>query len=117
VAAAAPPTGLQNAPLIGGYAAGSALGWWALPAGAVGGVLARLYEAPATRNWLVGLSKAKPGSPQESRFLERLAVAASAQAEIQQKSLTSAANDVVGVPVAAGDAQEQQAQQQPPLQP
>lgn len=93
VAGAAPPTGVQSTPIVGGYAAGSLFGAAAVPwLGGIGG-LARLYESPATRNLLVGLSRTKPGSKAEGAILDRIAAAAAAQAEIQGGNVGRAANE------------------------
>lgn len=113
VAAAAPPTGVQNslpiltavlADMMGGAGAG-------LTTAGVIGLAARAYESKATRNLLIGLSKSKPGSPAEGKFIERIAKGIASQAEIQSSRVGSAANSNVGIPVAAGDTQENQPQQ------
>lgn len=73
VASAAPPTGVQNAPVLG------ALGLGALfePATAIGtgvsiGLLARAYESAPVRNALLKLARTKPGSPQERTVYQHL---------------------------------------------
>lgn len=94
VAAAAPPTGAQNMPIIGGFAAGSMmdLGTSLATFGGAGG-LARLYESAATRNLLVGLSKTEPGSKAEGAILQRITSAIAAQTEIQAGNVGRAANE------------------------
>lgn len=101
-ASAAPPTGVQNAPLIGagvGYAGG-------LPAiASMGGVglLARLYESPATRNLLIKLDKTPKGSKAEGVWLERILKAATSQAG----QVREAANSNAISAAAAGNPEQQ----------
>lgn len=102
-ASVAPPTGVQNTPIVGGFAAGSLLGWAAVPYAAAVGLLARAYESAPVRNMLLGLSKTKPGTPAESNLLERILKAATSQAEIR-----APANDTLGASLAAGQPEEQQ---------
>lgn len=105
VASAAPPTGVQNAPIIGGFAAGSMMDLGSSIATFGGaGALARLYESAATRNLLVGLSKTKPGSKAEGAFLQRITSALASQSEIQAGNAARAANENSMVaPLAAQD--------------
>lgn len=90
VASAAPPTGVQNSQLLGGYLAGAS-GPVSLPLIASIGGLARLYESAATRNLLIGLSKTQPNSKAESQWIERIMRAAATQTE----RMSNAANDVM----------------------
>lgn len=73
-AAAAPPTGVQNAPIFGAALLtdwlGSAGG--ATASAAMAGAAARIYESAPVRNMLINLSRTKPGSPQEARLFERI---------------------------------------------
>lgn len=71
-ASAAPATGAQNTPIIGGYALGTLLGHLAVPFAGIGGLMARAYESAPVRNLLVGLSRTKPGTRQESAYIQRL---------------------------------------------
>lgn len=101
-ASAAPPTGVQNAPAVGGFAAGSLFGNAALPVLASVGGLARLYESTVVRNMLVGLGKSPKGSKAESQLLERILKVATSQTQIRG----GAANDVIAASpsrVAAGE--------------
>lgn len=83
VAAASPPTGVQNTiPVLAAVLAdwmGTAGG--AITAAGVAGMAARLYESAPVRNLLVGLSKTKPGSKAEAAFHDRIAKALSTQAD------------------------------------
>lgn len=100
VAAAAPPTGVQNnLPILAAVltdmmgTAGSAI-----TTGALAGLAARLYESKAVRNLLVGYGKAKPGSPQESALAKRIEKALASQSGINPPA---AINDNVGQLAAA----------------
>lgn len=91
VASVAPPTGAQNMPIVGGFAAGTMFGAAALPAlGGIGG-LARLYESATVRNLLIGLGKAPKGSKAEGQLLERILKVATSQAGVHP----NAANDAL----------------------
>lgn len=91
VASVSPPTGAQNMPIVGGYAAGAVFGPGAAPVlGAFGGA-ARIYESAAVRNLLVGLGRSKPGSKQERKLMERVFKVLSSQSQIQP--LGRAANE------------------------
>lgn len=84
----------------------------------VGGsaLLARAYESAAVRNALLKLSRAPAGSKAEGMMLERAAAALSAQiGRLSESRVGAAMNDNVGIPAAAGDGQENQGEQQPPL--
>lgn len=105
VASAAPPTGVQNAPMIGGIGLGATLDL-GTTASLVGiyGMLARLYESAATRNLLIGLSKTTPGSKAEGQWIERIMKAAASQTE----RLGNAANDVAANSPGRAAAQDEQ---------
>lgn len=104
VASAAPPTGVQNTPLIGGYAAGSIFGVGAVPALGVAGLMARAYESPRVRNLLIGLGKTQPGSTAESRLLQRILQTVTAQSQIRP----AAANDAFAMSPGQLAAREQE---------
>lgn len=102
-ASATPPTGVQNMPIIGGFALGATFEPTTATAIAGGiGAAARAWESPAVRNLLIGLSKTKPGSKGESRMLERIE-----KIMASQTSINSPANDTLGMPLAAGQTEEQ----------
>lgn len=73
-AAAAPPTGVQNTAIIGSAVLTDWLGGLgaATTAAGLAGGAARLYESAPVRNLLVGLSRTKPGSPQERTMVARI---------------------------------------------
>lgn len=103
VASAAPPTGVQNAPLIGAGVSFAAFGPKALAViGSYGG-LARLYESAATRNLLIGLSKTKPGTKAEGEWLQRILKAASTQVD----NMGNAANDIIAASPPRAAAQDE----------
>lgn len=104
VAAAAPPTGAQNMPIIGGYAAGTMMGPGAIPFLGGLGALARLYESAAVRNMLVGLGKSTPGSKGERQLLERILKAATSQTQIRGQ----VANDALTASPARAAAEDQE---------
>lgn len=110
-ASVTPPTGVQNTPIVGGYAAGSLLGAAAIPYAAFAGFASRAYESAAVRDVLVGLSKTKPGSKEEGALLSRIAKMVTSQLEIQGGGLTRAANENVPMgQLAASDEKRQQQQ-------
>lgn len=81
-ASVAPPTGVQNALPVIGVGLGSMFGGWGgFAAGASIGLIARVYESAAVRNSLLKLGRTKPGSPMESKMLERAGVAIAAVLE------------------------------------
>lgn len=96
VAAAAPPTGVQNSQAAYGYIAGSLFGAGAITVGGVAGAAARLYESAPVRNLLISLSKTPPGSKAEGALLQRIGKTLAAQAEIQAGR--AASNDNVRFP-------------------
>lgn len=104
VAAAAPPTGVQNTPMLGVIGVGSLA-----DAGATAtifgsyGMLARLYESTATRNLLIGLSKTKPGSKAEGEWMQRILKATAAQTE----RMGNVANDIATNSPARAAAQDE----------
>lgn len=110
-AAAMPLTGVQNAVPIAAVALTDVLGSGgaALTTGAIGGLLARVYESPAMRNRLIGLARSQPGSPQERRTVENIIRTASSQSGWQQ-SILRAVNDNAGnaTRIAAEDEKAQQ---------
>jgi hypothetical protein len=76
VAAAAPPTGVQNALPIVGVGLGSLFGGpGAVAAGGSIGLIARIYESAPVRDHLLKLGRTKAGSPMEARMLERAGAA------------------------------------------
>jgi hypothetical protein len=92
VAAAAPPTGVQNAQILGAGALTAALGpLGGVTAAGIAGTAARLYESAPVRNLLVNLSKTQPGSKAEGATLERIGKALVSQIELQTGR--GAAND------------------------
>lgn len=101
-ASVTPPTGVQNTPIVGGYAAGTVLGSAAIPYAALVGLAARAYESAPVRNLLIGLSKTQPGSKAEGRMIERLE-----KAIVSQSSVNPAVNDNVGMSLAASETEEQ----------
>lgn len=111
VASVAPPTGVQNTPIVGGFAAGSWLGAGAIPWAAAAGGLARLYESAPVRNMLVALRRTQPGSKAESNLLEKIGKVAASQTNIQSENVARAANSNVPVPLAADEGQENQREQ------
>lgn len=119
VAAAAPPTGVQNSlPIIGAVLAdmfGSAGG--AITGGAGVGLIARAYESAPVRNALLRLGRAPKGSPVEVAQLERAVVAISSAIKPYADKIAAAANENTMPALAADPGQEQQAEQQAPLQP
>lgn len=111
VAAATPPTGVQNAPVIGAAVLTDWMGGLGSSATVAGlaGSAARLYESKAVRNLLIGLGKAKAGSRQERRLFERIEGVLTSQSGINGNF--AAMNDNVGIAAAAGDRPENQRQQ------
>lgn len=85
VAAAAPPTGVQNAPVVGAAVLADWLGsaGGAIASAAMAGLAARAYESAPVRNLLVRLSEAKPGSPNENKLLDRIGKLIVSQGEIR----------------------------------
>lgn len=109
VASAAPPTGVQATQFVGG----GALTAWLGPMGAAGavglaGAAARLYESAPVRNLLVGLSRSKPGSPQERTMIARIE-----KVLASQEGISPAMNDNVRTvtSAAASDGAEAQPNQ------
>lgn len=103
VAAAAPPTGVQNAQLLMAGGVGASGGTGAIPLAIYGG-LARLYESAPMRNMLVGLGRSQPGSKAEGRMLERILKVVTSQTQIRGP----AANDVLAQSPARLAAQDQE---------
>lgn len=73
-AAAAPPTGVQNTAIIGSAVLTDWMGGLgsATTVAGMAGAAARLYESAPVRNLLVGLSRTKPGTPQERTMIARI---------------------------------------------
>lgn len=99
VAAAAPPTGVQNTvPVMAAILTdwmGTAGG--AMTSAGLAGAGARLYESRPIRNLLIGLGRTKAGSPQEAKMLGKIE-----KVMVSQTGLNaSAANDDVGMALAA----------------
>lgn len=86
-AGVAPPTGVQNLPILGGTflvdlfgGAGAATG-----SAATIGALARVYESAPVRNLLLKLPQVASGSPEEAELIKRLTAAIRAeQAALEQ---------------------------------
>lgn len=105
VASAAPPTGVQNAPVIGAAVLTDWLGGLGSSATVAGlaGAAARLYESAAVRNLLTGLGKTKPGSKGEAAFIARIESALASQEGIGAK----VANDNMGRSLAVEERREE----------
>lgn len=101
VAAAAPPTGVQNSvPILAAVMAdfmGSAGG--AITSSALAGFAARAYESATVRNLLIGLGKTKPGSAGERSYIQRIEKVLASQSGLNM----NAANDDVGMALAADE--------------
>lgn len=106
-------SGQQAVPFLVGGAAVSHP--WLVGGGAL---LARAYESAPVRNALLKLGRAPAGSKAEGIMMERAAVALSSQiSKLTEGWAVVGLNDNVGVSAAAGDGQEYQDEQQPPLAP
>lgn len=83
VAAAAPPTGAQAMPFIGGAVLADALGGAGAATAATAGIggLFRIYESAPVRNLLVKLGQAKKGSETEKRLLNQAIAVMQTQTE------------------------------------
>lgn len=95
VAAANPPTGVQNTGLIG---AGLLTDWFggfgsaAMAAGTYG-LAARMYESAPIRNMMISLSRTQPGSRQEAMLIERIESVAASQLGLNKDAVARAVND------------------------
>lgn len=85
-AGVAPPTGVQNLPILGGTflvdlfgGAGAATG-----SAATIGALSRVYESAPVRNLLLKLPQVASGSPEEAELINRLTAAIRAEAAAQE---------------------------------
>ena len=72
------------------------------------GMAARLYESAPVRNLLVGLSKTKPGSRAESKFIERIEGILASQTGNNPPPVARAMNDNVVMGRAAASNEEGQ---------
>lgn len=107
-ASVAPPTGVQNTPIAGGFALGTLFGQAAIPVAAAGGMLARFYESVPVRNLLLKLGRTKPGTPQESKLMGGLMRLATATVATQGPKLARAANDALAASPSRAAASEQE---------
>lgn len=106
VSAAAPPTGVQNTPVIGAIAIGEIAGSGGAATAMAGsiGLLARAYESAPVRNLLLRLGRAKEGSQQERVIISKLsAIISGRTAEMAPQ----AANNNMAGRLAAEDNQAQ----------
>lgn len=104
-AGVAPPTGVQNTPVLAGYTLGTLLGPVAIPTAGIGGLLARAYESAPVRDLVVRLARTAPGSRNEATILRQLAPRLSAIAA-NNNEVSGALSSKVGVPLAASDGEE-----------
>jgi hypothetical protein len=83
VAAAAPPTGVQAVPFIGGAVLAEFLGGAGMATAAGGGLglVARAYESKPVRDLLVKLPQTRKGSQEEAAIAKRIFAALAAQGE------------------------------------
>lgn len=107
-----PPTGARNAIPVVAAVLGSWLGSapTAIGTGAIGGLLARVYESPMMRNRLIGLAQSQPGSIRETRTIENIARTISNEAGLRDSILRAVNDNAVGSSRIA--AEEQKPQQQ-----
>lgn len=106
VSAAAPPTGVQNAPVIGAVALGEIAGSGGAATAMAGsiGLLARAYESAPVRNLLLRLGRAKEGSQQERVIISKLSAIISGRTA---EMVPQAANNNMAGRLAAEDNQAQ----------
>lgn len=109
-------TGEQNLPAIMGIGATQAFGFaGGVSTLGIGGLLARVYESPAVRNYLIGLSKTQPGSAAEGKILTRIMRASAPIVNNWKDDVARAANDIGSrSPGAVAAQDEQDAGQIPP---
>ena len=113
-ASAAPPTGVQNTPIVGGYALGTLFGQGAIPVAGAGGMLARIYESAPVRDALIRLARAPKGSPQEAMLMERAGAAIGAVLSRETAPAARTLNQPAALPLAADPGEQQQQDQAPP---
>lgn len=108
-ASAAPPTGVQNTPIIGAAILTEWLGsaGSSLAAGGIAGMAARLYESAPVRNLLVNLGKTKPGSRAESAVLQRIGSVLVSQGQIRTSANAVNDNAMIAARAVAEDNQGQ----------
>lgn len=117
-ASVAPPTGVQNVPIVGGIALTQLAGLWGGAAiGGAGGLFARAYESAPVRNALLKLAKAPKGTVAESKALERTAKVLMTTIGSQKGNIEAAMMKAVPLRAAAGEGEEDQQNKQPALQP
>ncbi len=109
VAAATPPTGIQNnlpivAAILTDWLGGAGA---AMTTGAVGGLIARSYESPMVRDLLLGLGRAEVGSARETRTIERIMRVISSQPTFREAFVAANDNPSLVGNVAAGEDQQQ----------
>lgn len=106
VSAAAPPTGVQNTPVIGAIAIGEIAGSGGAATAMAGsiGLLARAYESAPVRNLLLRLGRAKEGSQQERVIISKLSAIISGRTA---EMVPQAANNNMAGRLAAEDNQAQ----------
>jgi len=106
VSAAAPPTGVQNTPVIGAIAIGEIAGSGGAATAMAGsiGLLARAYESAPVRNLLLRLGRSKEGSQQERVIISKLSAIISGRTA---EMVPQAANSNMSGRLAAEDNQAQ----------
>ena len=111
VAAANPPTGVQNTGLIG---AGLLTDWFggfgsaAMAAGTYG-IAARLYESAPVRNMMISLSRTQPGSRQEAAIIERIESVAASQLGLNKDAAMRALRSEIAAAILVVEAKDETA--------